>query len=51
MPVAVDKGIFVDFPNLPVDVPGLQVALEEGGIVLHAVDDLSLNFLDVFIPL
>lgn len=32
VPVAVDEGVLVDLPDLPVDVPGFQVGLEVGGI-------------------
>lgn len=51
MPIAVDEGIFVDFPDLAIHVPGLEVRLEVACIGLHAGADLGLDFLYVLIAL
>ena len=47
--VAADEGVLVDFPDLPVVVPGAQVALQVGGVRLHPCTDLVLDLLDVLI--
>ena len=47
--VASDEGVFVDFPDFPVIIPGLQVILEIVGVVCHARRDETLRFLDLVI--